>query len=215
MSMALSACGAGNSIATFTHDLGGNQALYAYLPEPAAGTRQGERTANKLYGIIETRSPKTPYFCAWRDTDPTRFGAKANAGPPHQIFLVCGFGTSAWSPPANLVEHAEQAMSRDEARVAMGWTRRDGGYVMERLEISVKNTAAGRDFRSVWFDDEIAGLNIDQQDIAFPNSAVDPITFAITASLPRRYNKGEAATAPTGTFTIAGTAPPIPDWVLY
>lgn len=213
--MILSACGGGKPIANFTYDLGGNQTLHAYRPEPAAMTRQGERMANKLYGIIESRSPKTPYFCVWRDTDPTRFRAKADAGPPHEIFLTCGFGTSAWSPPENLAEHAEQAMRRDEARVVVGWTRRDGGYAMNRIEVSVDNLAAGRNFRSVWFGDEIAGLAIRPQDITFPTSPVDSITFAITASLPRRYNEGEPTTAPTVTFTMAGTAPPIPDWVLY
>lgn len=205
----------GEAIAAFTHDLGASQTLYAYAPEPAAETRQGELMANRLYGFIDTRSPTTPYICVWRDTDPTRFRAGAEAGPPHNIFLVCCFGTSAWTPPSNLVEHAEQAMRRDEGRVAIGWERRDGGYAMTRIEVSIGNAAAGRDFRSVWFGDEIARLALVGDAVLFPQSPVDPIAFTIAGSLPRRYNRDEATTAPTATFTMTGTAPPIPDWVLY
>ncbi len=171
--------------------------------------------ANRLYGIIDTRSPRTPYMCLWRDPDPTRGRAAAESGPPREILLFCGFGTSDWTPPANLVAHAEQAMRRDQANVTIGWTWRDGAYAMNRLEVWISNLAEERDFRSVWYDGEIAGLAIDRQDIVFPRSPVDPIAFAVTASLPRRYNKFEAARAPTARFTMAGFAPPIPDWVLY
>jgi hypothetical protein len=124
-------------IATFTHDAGGTQTLFAYRPEPAEVTRAGELMANRLYGIIDTRSPKTPYICCWRDTDPHRFRAPPDAGPPHKILMACSFGTSAWLPPADLMENATQAMQR------------------------------------------------------------------------------EAPKEPTITFMMAGSAPPIPDWVLY
>lgn len=213
--MTLADSDGGTPIATLTHDLGGAPTLHGYRPEPAPETRQGERIANNLYGNIETRSPSTPYICCWRDTDPSRFRAPADAGPPHEIFLVCGFGTSAWSPPASLMEQANQAMQRDQANVMIGWSRREGGYAMTRLEVAVSNLAAGRDFRSVWFGDEIAGLAIQRHEIVFPTSPADPIAFAIAASLPRRYNSHEAAKAPTVTLTMAGTAPPIPDWILY
>lgn len=215
MTMALAAGGDGGSIAVLTHDAGGAATLFAYPPEPAAETRQGELMANRLYGIIDTRSPKTPYMCLWRDPDPTRCRAGAGSGPPNEILLFCGFGTSAWTPSANLVEHAEQAMRRDQANVAIGWKWRDGAYAMTRLEVSIGNLAQERDFRSVWYDGEIAGLAIDRQEIVFPKSPVDSIAFAVTASLPRRYNKSEAAKAPTASLTMEGTAPPIPDWLLY
>lgn len=205
----------GEPIATFTHDQGGVETLYGYWPEPAEQIRQGEQIANKLYGIIDTRSPKTNHICVWRDTDPTRFRAGPDAGPPNEILLACGFGTDPWTPPTNLAQLAAQAMVRDEARVAMGWSRRGEGYALTRLEVSVTNLAAGRDFRSVWYDDEVAELDLRQQDIVFPASPADPLTFAITASLPRRYNRREAPKAPTATFNMAGRAAPIPDWVLY
>lgn len=210
-----SAEASGDPIATFTHDAGGAATLFAYQPEPALVTRQGEQMANRLYGIIDTRSPKTPYICVWRDPDPTRFRAGADAGPPNKILMACGFGAGAWCPPANLAEHATQAMQRDEARVTMGWDRSDGEYRLTRLEVSVTNFAEGRDFRSVWFGDEVAQLAFDRCEIGFPASPVDAIGFVVTGSLPRRYNQREAPKEPTTTFTMTGTAPPIPDWVLY
>jgi hypothetical protein len=216
MAMALGACGADEgSIATFVHDVGGADTLFAYPPEPAARIRQGEAMANKLYGIIDTRSPRTPYMCVWRDPDPSRFRAEADSGPPNEILLFCGFGTSAWEPPASLIEHAEQAMRRDDAKVTIKWKRRGDGYAMTRFEVSVSNLAQGRDFRSVWYDDEVARLDFERLEIHFPKSPVDPLRFAVATSLPRRYNKFEAAKAPIAKFTMEGTAPPIPDWVLY
>lgn len=210
------ACGGDErSIATFVHDAGGTSTLFGYPPEPAAEIRQGEAMANRLYGIIETRSPRTPYMCVWRDPDPTRSRAGADAGPPNDILLFCGFGTSAWEPPANLMEQAEQAMRRDQAKVTIRWTRREGVLVMTRLEVEIGNMAEGRDFRSAWFDDEITGLDFQRKEIEFPNSPVDPIAFAVNASLPRRFNQRQPATGPTASFAMEGTAPPIPDWVLY
>lgn len=202
-------------IATFTHDAGGTPRLFAYLPEPSLVTRQGELLANRVYGSIETRSPTTPYVCLWRDPDPARFRAKEDAGPPHKILMSCSFGIDAWSPPANLAEQAYQAMQRDEARVTMGWGRRDGTYLLTRLEVTVSNLAERRDFRSVWFDDEVTQLAIDNCVIDFPISPVDPISFSVSASLPRRYNQHEAPKEPSIAFSMIGTAPPIPEWVLY
>ncbi|WP_028970728.1 hypothetical protein [Sphingomonas sp. URHD0057] len=207
---------AGAPIATFTHDQGGAATLYAYQPQPAAETRSGEKMANALFGgIIDTRSPKTPYFCSWRDPAPSRFRAGPDAGPPHEILSLCHFGTSAWSPPTDLVKHAEQAMSRDSASVVMGWKRRDDAYVLTRLEVVISNLAAERDFRSVWFDDEIQELPFERQAITFPASPVDVLTFEVTASLPKRYNRREQPKEPTATFTMTGSAPPLPEWVLY
>lgn len=212
--MGLTGFGDRKAIATFVHDVGGVDTLFAYPPEPAAETRQGELVADWLYGVSQRRSPKTPYMCAWRDPDPTRLRAGAEDGPPSEIFLFCIFGTSPWEPPAGMIEHAEQAMRRDHAEVRIGWKRRDGGYVMTRLEVCVGNLAQERDFRSIWFDDEIGSLPI-RQSITFPGSPADPIAFSIAASLPRRFNRGEVATEPMVDFAIEGTAPPIPDWLLY
>jgi hypothetical protein len=205
----------GRRIATFTHDQGGQSLLHAYFPEPAEVTRQGEQMANRLYGNIETRSPKTPYFGSWRDPEPTRFRAGPDAGPPLKIFMVCNFGTEPWAPPANLAEHAAQMMQRDEANVMIGWERREERFVMDRLEVAINNLAEGRNFRSVWYGDEVGQLSFDWLDIAFPTSPADPIGVNIAGKLQRRYNKGEAPTAATATFSMSGTLPPIPDWVLY
>lgn len=214
MSLLLAGCGGPASVATFTHDLGGTPTLHAYPAEPASETRGGERLANRVYGM-NTRSPKTPYVCVWRDADPTRFRAAAGAGPPHKILLFCHFGTDAWSPPSNLVEQAEAAMRRDEATVVMGWDRHDGSYRMSRFEVTISNLAAGRNFSSRWFGGEAAGLAFSRMEVAFPKSPVEPVTFAVRATLPQRLNKGDGPGKATATFAIEGSAAPIPPWMNY
>ena len=202
-------------IASFTHDSGGTETLFAYQPAPAEVIRSGEAMANRLYGFIDTRSPRTPYICVWRDPEPSRFRAGPDSGPPGKILMACNFGTEPWSPPANLVEHASQASQRDQAQVTMGWEGVDGDYRLVRLEIAIGNLAAGRDFRSVWFDDEIQQIVLDRCQIEFPSSPVDDLRFLVSARLPRRYNRHEPPKEPTVAFIMAGIAPPIPDWVLY
>ena len=202
-------------MASFTHDAGGTETLFTYRPEPAEITRQGEQMANRLYGIIDTRSPKTPYICAWRDTDPERFRRPEDMGPPLKILFGATFGTEPWSPPAGLVEYATQASQRDQAHVTLGWENMDGTYRLNRFEVVVTNLAANRDFRSVWYNEEPEQILFDRFEIQFPASPIDCLRFNIAATVPRRYNQHERPEERKLWFMMAGSAPPIPDWVLY
>lgn len=212
LSMTTTACAEGSQpVATLRHDLGGRQTLHAYVLEPAAETRQMDR----MYGL-GIRSPRTPYLCAWRD--PGRLAASgAGAAGPGSVFLVCVFGADDWSPPAEYLREAEERMRRDEAVLRAQWDRDGDTYRLTRfeVEIRVRGGGPGMDFRSVNFGDAVAELDMRQAEISFPASASNSMTFRISAVLPRRFNRGEAAGPPLVSLDIAGTAGPTPRWLNY
>ena len=212
MAVGVTACSEdGNSIASLRHDLGKQTHLHSYAPEPAVETRQGDRISHRLYGI-ETRSPKTPYICVWRDTSSPRPG---DGAPPSEIFLTCAFGTSAWTPPASLAKEAMERAYRDEAMLRVQWERDGDRYRMVRFEIELNNLSEDISFRSSNFGEDLAAIRFTKAEVAFQGTAGDPLTFDIAASVPRRTNRGEATRDPIVSLEVSGTAVPIPGWVLY
>lgn len=212
--MAVAACGASenDAIASFKHDYGKARTLYAYKPEPAAETRQADLAANRTYGF-ETKSPRTPYLCAWRDTG--RRSAKASDVPPDEVFLTCAFGTSFWTPPSRLVDEAEHRGKRDEAILRAQWTRSDGIYRMSRFELEIKDAASHKSFRSINFGPDVADIDFSQAAITFPASGNDMMAFNISASVPERSNRGDDRGKQASTISLSGTAGIIPSWLLY
>jgi hypothetical protein len=191
------------------HDFGGEHALFAYPAETSKDTHEGDRIHARLYGI-ETRSPRTPYLCTWRNPN-----AALEAGPPGEIFLAGAFGTEAWEPPDGLVAQAAARQTRDECAVRIGWTLADAGYRLTRFEFEVNPLNPEVSFRSRNFGDEPAELDLTEANMRFPVDRSDTLAFHFTGQLRQRSNRGERLAPPTVRLQLHGIAQPIPAWLMY
>jgi len=203
----------GKSIATFQYDLNGQRTLHAYPPEPAAENRQEDKLHKRVYGALgDTKSPRTPYICVWRDPDL----ASDRSARPSKIFLTCAFGTDDWEPPAGIIEQAQARMQREEAVIRVRWDWRGDTYRLTRFEAEVRDLPAKLAFRtSISSADEITALRARGSGMKFPATLDDPFVFDLTVDAPDRGNRGEETGAPTAKLTIRGTAAPMPSWVMY
>jgi hypothetical protein len=191
------------------HDFGAEHALFAYPAKASAETHEGDRIHARLYGI-ETRSPRTPYLCTWRNPN----GAFA-PGPPGEIFLAGAFGTEAWELPDGLVAQAATRQTRDECVVRIGWKLGDAGYRLTRFEFEVNPLSPECPFRSRHFGDELAELDLTEADMRFPIDRSDSLAFHLSGQLRQRKNRGESMEPPTVRLQLSGIAQPIPEWLMY
>lgn len=203
----------GSSIAELEHDLSGEKRLYSFAPEPATATRQIDGMHKRLYGI-ETKSPKTPYMCTWRDPTLAEV-TKGRPTKPRTIFMACIFGTSDWTPPSSLLEEAQARNRRAEAVIRISWDEEGATYRMSQFDVEIHDGTGSLNFRSVHRGKELAEVRLRRAKTVFPASASEPFTFNISASAPYRLNNGDKIGAPTATLSISGTAMPMPNWVMY
>jgi len=199
-------------VASFTHDLGPGRTLHGYRAEPASDKRQMDRVHEHMYGF-RTESPRTPYICVWRD--PVRFSATEADGPPVQILMACSFGTSAWSPPGNIMEEAKLRMHRQEAGLRADWVKDGDGYRLTRIEFEVRGPDFPKRFRSANAGADLGELRFRDFKVSFPRSVGDRLSFRIEATAPYRLNSGEPSRDPVATLAVEGSALPIPAWLMY
>ncbi len=203
--------------ASLTYDLGsGSHTLHTYPLEPSARVPPPVKLANGKYVVPEARSPKLAYYCTWRDISPLAISSREKPkGAPSQIFLVCIFGSSPWSPPERLIDVANERFKREEAVVRATWERRGERYVATRFEVEIKHPPE-LNFRSANFGaEELAAARLKESAMGIPRSPEEPFSFDLSVSAPYRHNSGQQAGTPIASLRIKGVAAPSPRWLVY
>lgn len=215
--ISIAACGANEGQrASLTYDVNGRRTLHAYDLKPAKSLGQAEIIAQRLYGTRNLQRPDEAYYCTWRDTGPDQYINRRNrSGRPSTKFLACRFGTSRWSPPANLVEAATEHAKRESAVIRIQWDRLADRYVLKRFEVELEHRPT-LIFRSQNLTEpELPALGIRVHKMTIPSSPQDGFSFHLTARVPSRPNSGMKAVGPIIPLEVEGSAMPIPDWLLY
>lgn len=215
--ISVSACGASEGQrASLTYDVNGRRTLHSYDLKPAKSLGQAEIIAQRLYGTRNLQRPDEAYYCTWRDTGPDQYINRRNqSGRPSKIFLACRFGTTRWSPPANLVEAATEHAKRESAVIRIEWDRLPDRYALKRFEIELDHRPALH-FRSQNLtEQELSALDIRVHEMTIPSSPQEDFIFHLTARVPSRQNSGMKAVGPIIPVEIEGSAMPMPQWLLY
>lgn len=202
--------------ATLTYNAKGRHALHAYDVKPARRAGEAGIIAGWLDHNRVHRHPDETYFCVWRDTGPNEYADRGSgSGRPSEIFLTCRFGTSRWSPPANLIEAATEDVKRDSALIRIGWKRSVKGYSIKRFELELKRPPSPF-FRSQNLTErELSELGIRVSRMVAPSTPRSDLIIHLTARVPSRMNSGMKAIGPIIPIEIEGTATPIPEWLSY
>lgn len=201
--------------ATLTYEANGRHTLHAYDVKPTQSSGETDVGTKRLDGSPPRLNPAA-YFCVWRDTGPDGYGGRGlRTGRPSEIFLTCRFGTSPWSPPADLIEAATEDLKRESALIRIGWTRSANGYVMKRFELELKKRGALR-FRSQNLTErELSELGISVSKMVAPSMPQGRLVIHLTARIPSRMNSGMKAIDPIIPIEFEGAAMPIPNWMSY
>lgn len=207
------------AIAYCEHDLYPDARLFAYRPERDPLLHQSDLLARHTFGT-EVSSPLTPYMAVWRHELATIL---REPGPPAGVFLTCLFGTDPWQSPRGLEEHADERNLRAEAVVRINWTRRDGDYVIDRLDTEIRGIHQSgfgmfdRDglFRSHHRDQDLRGVSVHQGRTHFPQNGADDFAFNLRLRVRENKKGKKEADQRIINLTLAGKAVPIPDWVNY
>ena len=197
--------------ATLEHNLGGRHTLSSYPPVPAQEKRQVDKVSERMYGF-ETLSPKTPYFCTWRDRPRP---VTERGGRPLQVFLTCSFGSGPWTPPATLIAESQERQRREEAHVQILWERKGNKLEMLRFQLQITSDQGTKQFRSKNYANDLLDVKFKQITVKFPDSETEDVKFSLSAIVPYRLNRGEDAGADTVDLKIQGSAVPMPRWLLY
>ena len=201
-------------IAWLNHDWTGGGTLYSYPPEPAEVTRMGELMHDRLYGLTQSKSPRTPYIGAWRDSARNTVQDR-KLGWPTIIGLFCTFGTEAWEPPRNLIEEASLRQQRVEGALRLHWEWHDDhGYQLHDFGLEVSRGIETRRFRSFHRGADLALLDMEVDPIPIPEPGA-PIAFRLSGQIPERYNYADPLGPQRVRFTVMGSAAPIPPWMIY
>lgn len=202
-------------IAWLHHDWTGGGTLMAYPPEPAAVQRGGNALHDRFWGL-ETRAPQTPCVAVWRDIAQHTVDDR-KLGWPSRIMVFALFGTEPWVPPPSLIEEAMEHQRRETGHLRLGW-RWDAAaasYAVESFELTLSRGAERPSFRTVHTADEVAALDLVIEPLPRPASAAAPLPFRAAGHLRARAAAGKPLTGEAVRFSIMGTAPVQPAWMLY
>lgn len=217
-------CGAADkSTASITYSLNGGHTLYAYPLKPANATREMDAIANHVLGTIllpdgkttqiyQVRSPNSPYYCTWRNPSPWLHTA---SGLPANVFMVCLFGSAPWTPPASMMDEAQERAKRHEAVVRLKWERVGTQYVIKRADVEISDPQGHRFLSSNSEGPDGLGAMVQQHAVIMPKTLLDDVKFDISITARYRLNTGEVAHDPTVTLRMSGTAAPTPKWLNY
>lgn len=198
-------------IASCEHDFEGGARLYAYRPVASDTVRGGEALAIRTFGI-PVLSPETPYIAVWRSENSLTMNAESS---PKNVFLTCAFGAEAWSPPTDLVQHAEQRNRRAEVVIRLNWECNGATPELDRFEAEIRAQGGEHSFRSINFGDNARALDIQWGALQLPGNGAQDIAFNCRVLLPERFNRGEPRGDRNVELTLTGSAVPIPRWVNY
>jgi hypothetical protein len=140
--------------------------------------------------------------------------AKRLSAPPFEIFLVCTFGASPWTPPVGLVEAAEEYRNRESAVIRVFWERRGKTYAVTKLQVEIRRPSKPL-FTASFDETELSNGKLHEHEMRFPASAAEPFTFDISALIPNQSSAADHFIMPTASFRAKGVAGPVPEWLLY
>lgn len=198
-------------LAHMRHDFNGNFELFSYPAKPSEELGQFEALAKKQYGALlsEVKSPATMFMCLWRNPSLR----SSEDGRPSEIFLSCTFSPTYIEAPQSMLEISEIFSSTDWVNLKANWKLENGNYKLSRFEVEIN--AKKDSFRSQNLLDDMAQIEVKEDEMSFPKKSGDPLLFTLQSQLPFRRNSGEAQSDPVVSLFFSGVAESTPNWVNY
>lgn len=198
-------------LARMQHDFNGNYELFSYPAKPSEELGQFEALAKQQYGelLSEVKSPATLFMCLWRNPSLTN----SEDGRPSEIFLSCNFSPTNIETPKSIQEISEVLFSIDRGNLKASWRLENGSYKLSRFEVEIQ--ANHESFRSQNLSDDMAQIQVTEDEMNFPQKSGDLLLFTLRAQLPFRRNSGEAQGDPIVSMSFSGAAESTPNWVNY